>query len=164
MCIALAYLSKDTSKNRIMLTLIGLLALYNGTTQVRIIVIGAIVILFLGRDRIPFVVRLCSSTAAKFAADISYSSYLLHNLLLYPILLMLKRQAWFAGLDLNIQLTCAFAIIGAPVVFLSYLLFRFIERPGIEMGRKLSPDIVRYIRGKCHMLLGMRHVVRAIKS
>jgi peptidoglycan/LPS O-acetylase OafA/YrhL len=135
-----------------MYTAIGLLSLYNGAIQVRIIVVGAILVLFLDRDKFPFVSRVvsgvCSSAPARFAANVSYSTYLLHNMLLYPILLMLKQANWFTSLNLYLQQVCAFVIIGVPVVSLSYLLFRFIERPGIAMGRKLSPVIVDYARSK----------------
>lgn len=155
MCVALACLCRDNPRRRILLSAIALLSLYNATTQVRIIVIGAMAVLFLGRDRVPLVSRVCSSAPARFAADISYSTYLLHNMLLYPILLALKGQPWFAALDPYAQLAIAFVAIGVPVLAISSLLFRFIERPGIRLGRRLSPDIVGYVRSRWLTVFGL---------
>ncbi len=106
-----------------------------------------ILLLFLFLDEIRFVIpdwffsildafrTKLSSKSASFGADISYSFYLIHSMLIGIILQVLI--AFFPAFS-RIQI----AVLGfftniAVCVLLSYLLFRFVEKPFIEIGRRV---------------------------
>ena len=106
-----------------------------------------ILLLFLFLDEIRFAIpnwffsildtfrTILSSKPASFAADISYSFYLVHSMLIGIVLQMLI--ALFPHFS-RIQI----AVIGfftniAVSVLLSYFLFKFVEKPFIEIGRRV---------------------------
>ncbi|WP_152226696.1 acyltransferase [Pseudomonas sp. SCB32] len=73
----------------------------------------------------------------RWMGEISYSTYLLHGLLLWVVLRQLPRGA---GLDITqaIWFIPALAGTGCLLVLLSSLTFMLIERPGIRAGKRLS--------------------------
>ncbi len=82
--------------------------------------------------------NLLSSRVFKFLGDISYSVYLVHVMLLYMLLDLLLHWTYFveAGPALRFIIT-VFAI--TPIVFtVAHGLHKFIEIPGIEIGKRLT--------------------------
>jgi peptidoglycan/LPS O-acetylase OafA/YrhL len=76
----------------------------------------------------------------QFLADCSYSVYLLHG----TIGMAIARSIYAATSNAWLTLICAFAI----TIILSYLTYRFIEYPGIKIGKrlgKLQPDDYKYL-------------------
>ena len=82
-------------------------------------------------DRIPFR-RLVS-----FLADTSYGVYLSHPFFLLPIAALLLRYPAYAHLPAPARFAVAMLAVSSLCYPLSYLLFRFVETPGIAFGRRL---------------------------
>jgi peptidoglycan/LPS O-acetylase OafA/YrhL len=69
--------------------------------------------------------------------DISYSVYLVHLLLMPPIIAMLLHIPWCASLGLKHRFVI-FGLIVMLVVFpVSLILYYFVESPGIALGKRL---------------------------
>ncbi|GAB2662579.1 acyltransferase family protein [Arenimonas aestuarii] len=80
--------------------------------------------------------RLLSSTPLFKLGSVSYSTYMIH----FPIVYYagnLARQQGFGGTDME---TLAFvaAVSIPPVLLLSFLVYRFVEVPGIRLGATLA--------------------------
>lgn len=84
-----------------------------------------------------FAVRLLSCRIARFMGSTSYAMYLLHLLILIPIAAWLAESPWF----LISHWFFRFVVCAVLVVPLGYLgatvLYRFIELPGITLGKRL---------------------------
>jgi peptidoglycan/LPS O-acetylase OafA/YrhL len=80
-----------------------------------------------------------------FLGDISYSLYLVHFLVASFLLKMfsvtgIMPRLGFTGVSKSLILIGATLLVGIP---LSWLLYSFVEVPGIRAGRRLSPDLSR---------------------
>ena len=70
-----------------------------------------------------------------YMGDVSYSVYLLHLLIVIPIVALLLSNTQFADLPAVIRFIVASAII-LPITYgIAALLFKFIEKPGIQLGK-----------------------------
>lgn len=79
--------------------------------------------------------RLLGSRWGAFAADTSYSVYLTHVLVMVPVAGALCALPWFVHLPGAVRfLVLTGAVIG-PVYAVSWLLFRWVETPGIHAGK-----------------------------
>ena len=82
-------------------------------------------------------VRMLESRFMKWIGDLSYSIYLVHNLIIYPVLSRLAEFSWYTSLGNLSRFGVSLFLITPIVVGVSYLLFRFVEIPGINLGRKI---------------------------
>jgi peptidoglycan/LPS O-acetylase OafA/YrhL len=85
------------------------------------------------------VVRAVLETrVARVLADISYGLYLVHGFFVAGVGLLFARAPWFESLGLGgrIAVTIGFVLTGS--ILLSFALHWLIERPGIELGRRLA--------------------------
>ncbi len=73
----------------------------------------------------------------RFLGDTSYSVYLLHKLILFPVLYFLFHKIWFIEFNPGMRLFVAFLFVIIPLYLISYLLFRLIELPCIQCGRRI---------------------------
>lgn len=72
-----------------------------------------------------------------FIGDVSYSVYLLHLLIVLPVIAYLLSNTQFAELPSAVRFVAASAII-VPVTYgIATLLYRFIEKPGIKLGKTI---------------------------
>jgi peptidoglycan/LPS O-acetylase OafA/YrhL len=71
----------------------------------------------------------------RFLGRISYSFYLFHWPIFYLCAIAALRLKWLAGGDANL-VVCATSI--AVTLVVSALSYRFIEMPGIALGKRLS--------------------------
>ena len=72
-----------------------------------------------------------------FLGDVSYSVYLLHLLIVLPVIAHLLTGSAFADLAGPVRFAAAAAII-LPVTYgISLLLYRFVEKPGIKLGKTI---------------------------
>jgi len=79
--------------------------------------------------------RLLASPPLRWMGDVSYGVYLIHLLVLGPVVALLVRQA--PDLVPMARAGLAFAL-SAPLVYgLGWATFRWIETPGIALGRRL---------------------------
>lgn len=140
MALAYAYLSKDT-KRRIAWLFLVVISLYDASTRVQIIAAALTFMLMFDFDKNEFFNRLGSWKISKFFGDTSYSLYLLHLLIMYPILYFLFQQDWYFGLSTYVRFFVSLVIISPIVYGLSYLLHRIIEIPGILLGKKVAQRV-----------------------
>jgi peptidoglycan/LPS O-acetylase OafA/YrhL len=84
--------------------------------------------------------RICSSRPVVFSAEISYGVYLFHSLVLLPIAVFLMRHGMeHAQPFYRVGLLFALAF---PIIFaLAWLLYRYIEQPGIKLGKWIASKI-----------------------
>jgi len=137
MCLANAYLERTTDRFRRWL-LLGFFSLLGARLLVILCALFMVGILFTGLDRKGLVKRTLSGRTVKFFGDTSYSAYLLHSLMIPPILFLLFRQFWFLELPVSGRFLVALASAGLPLYIISYVLFLFIELPTIRLGRKVA--------------------------
>lgn len=89
---------------------------------------------------------ILTNKVSVFMGDVSYSVYLLHLLIVLPVIAFLLSNPQFAGLPSIARFMTA-SIIILPITYgIAVLLYKFIEKPGIKLGktiisRKLSKAI-----------------------
>lgn len=79
-----------------------------------------------------------ASRVMCFLGDISYSSYLLHLLVQLPVLGMLSYYDWYSQGSEMLRFGVALAATLPPVYLTSWVLYHYIELPGIRLGHTLS--------------------------
>jgi peptidoglycan/LPS O-acetylase OafA/YrhL len=79
---------------------------------------------------------ILSNKLATFMADTSYSVYLTHTLIAVPFTVFLSGFPFYVSLPSTVRFIILFLAV-VPVTYgLSWLLFNYIERPGIWIGKK----------------------------
>ncbi|MGO4742711.1 acyltransferase family protein [Serratia quinivorans] len=80
---------------------------------------------------------LLTNKISVLMGDVSYSVYLLHLLIVLPVIAFLLSNTQFAGLPSIVRFITASAII-LPVTYgIAALLYKFIEKPGIKLGKSV---------------------------
>lgn len=74
----------------------------------------------------------------RFLGDISFGVYLVHFLILLPMVATLNEVASFRVLSGNDKFILVSLLILPSVLFVSWLLHRWIEKPMIDLGRALT--------------------------
>jgi len=136
MAIAYAYLSKD-NKKKIAWLLLGAISIYGSQVQVVIIAAVLVFLLIFDPEKNELLSKIGNWKVFKFFGDTSYSLYLIHLLVMYPILYILFKQSWFLAQPDMIRFGISLAIISPLVYGISYLSFRIIEVNGIRLGKKI---------------------------
>lgn len=86
-----------------------------------------------------FPLYLIVNKATMFLGKLSYSLYLIHPpLILFMIPIYRQVYAW--PLPLSLKYVAAVAMTFAALVSLSYMSYRFIEAPGIRVGKRIARD------------------------
>ncbi len=78
---------------------------------------------------------ILTNKVSVLMGDVSYSVYLLHLLIVLPIIAFLLSNTPFAGLPPIIRFITASAIILPLTYGIAVLLYKFIEKPGIQLGK-----------------------------
>lgn len=78
-----------------------------------------------------------SNKLARFMGDTSYGLYLLHLLLLIPVAGWLASMPQFIQLPLAVRFTVCAALVVPPCYLGAWLLYRWIEMPGIALGKRI---------------------------
>lgn len=76
-----------------------------------------------------------------FLGDVSYSVYLLHLLIVLPVIALLLINTKFMEHISIFRFCIATIIIIPPTYMIGYLLYNIIERPGIQFGKSLVKRI-----------------------
>lgn len=74
---------------------------------------------------------------AQFLADVSYGVYLLHMLIMIPVLAWLCRIPAFLVLYRPLRFLVLTVLAGPVTYTLAWILFRLVELPGIRVGKAL---------------------------
>ncbi|TFG48249.1 MAG: acyltransferase, partial [Anaerolineales bacterium] len=115
MTIAFAYLSKD-QKTKGSWLILGLLSLFNAKIQVFIIFAIMVLMLFFDEDSKDFMAKVGSWKISKFVGETSYGLYLIHLMVLFPILHFLFQKDWFLNLSIYPRLLVSLVII-SPLAY-----------------------------------------------
>ena len=87
--------------------------------------------------------RFLGNRVSHFLANISYGVYLLHLLVLIPVLSRLNTIPWYAQRPSPLRFLLLGMIV-VPVTFsVAWILFRSIETPGIRLGKVLVNKLCR---------------------
>jgi len=136
MAIAYAYLSKENRK-KIAWVLLAAVSIYGSEVQVVIIAAVLVFLLIFDPENNELLSKIGSWKVFKFFGDTSYSLYLVHLLIMYPILYFLFEQSWFLAQSDTRRFVTSLLII-SPIVYASaYLLYRTIETNGIRLGKEI---------------------------
>ncbi len=135
-CVAIAYFFSN-ERQSISWLLLGFLALANVKVSVIGIVLFILFLLFFDEQKREWLNRCLSGRLSKFLGDTSYAVYLVHYFILLPILSFLFHQENYVALNPYFRLIIAFALTVIPVYSIAYLLYRFVEIPGIQLGRNI---------------------------
>lgn len=82
--------------------------------------------------------RVLSGAGARFLGDTSYGLYLLHLLWVIPAIAWLAAQPGFTALNVWVRWSIGLLLV-CPVAYLgAWLLHLCVERPGIELGRRVT--------------------------
>ena len=88
--------------------------------------------------QIPVISKMLSLKPMRFLGDISYSIYLCHILIVYPVVYGLIQSAHFLQRSPLERFSLSLLITMPIVILSSYILYRFVELPSIRIGKKLS--------------------------
>jgi peptidoglycan/LPS O-acetylase OafA/YrhL len=134
---AYAFLTKD-NKRKIGWLILGLISLYDSKIQVFIIALLLLLLLFFDEEGDELINKIGLSKLSRFIGDTSYAVYLLHIIVMYPILYILFQQDWYGSLAIYPRLLVSLLVITPVVYGLSYLIYWFIERRWILIGKGIA--------------------------
>ena len=80
---------------------------------------------------------LLGNRVAHFLADVSYGLYLLHLLILIPVLDVFLESNWYLRQQSVTRFLLLTAIAGPITLALAWILFIAVESPGIRAGKGL---------------------------
>lgn len=81
--------------------------------------------------------RVMSAPLSRFCGDTAYGFYLVHLLILLPVAGWLARQPAYVGSPAGLRFALCFVVVGAIAYALAWALYRWIEQPGIQLGKAL---------------------------
>jgi len=84
--------------------------------------------------------RLIVNSVTRFYGEISYSFYLTHPTLV-ALLVPVYRAIYSTHLSVTLQYGACLLLTLSCVTAISFLTFRFVERPGMRMGRRIIKQI-----------------------
>ncbi len=79
--------------------------------------------------------NILSNRISRFMSDTSYSVYLAHNLLLMPLAYWFYSFPWFVSQPGYIKFMTLFAVVAPLTYFVAFVLFKYVEKPGIALGK-----------------------------
>ena len=84
--------------------------------------------------------RFLGNSVARFLGETSYSVYLIHGFFISLAGGWFFRQAGFLSLDSKVRVAILTAVTATGSYSLGWILFRSVERYGIQVGRRLSTN------------------------
>ncbi|HCR0072954.1 TPA: acyltransferase [Klebsiella aerogenes] len=82
-----------------------------------------------------------TNKVSVFLGDVSYSVYLLHLMIVLPVIGMLLVNTTFMEHSAALRFCMATVIILPLTYIISYFLYKFIEKPGIKLGKLIVSKI-----------------------
>jgi peptidoglycan/LPS O-acetylase OafA/YrhL len=117
---------------------------YSRKAEVILFVVGLILAMMFYEDKedtlrinscLIFLKRILNNKVAAFMSDTSYSVYLVHALFLIPIATSLDKYSWYLSQYPVVRFLILLGIVIPPTYISAILLFRYVEKPGISLGR-----------------------------
>ncbi|NDY83458.1 acyltransferase [Orrella sp. NBD-18] len=102
------------------------------------VILGYLFFVAISFEKMPLVSPLLSLKPLRFLGDISYSIYLCHILIVYPIVYVLTQTADFLQRSPIERFSISLFLTLPLVILSSYILYRFVELPSIRFGKKIS--------------------------
>ena len=102
------------------------------------VILGYLFFVAISFKKIPLISPLLSLKPLRFLGDISYSIYLCHILIVYPIVYVLTQTQGFLQRSAIERFSISLLLTLPLVILSSYILYRFIELPSIRFGKKIS--------------------------
>jgi peptidoglycan/LPS O-acetylase OafA/YrhL len=102
------------------------------------VILGFLFFVAISFKKIPVISPLLSLKPLRFLGEISYSIYLCHVLIVYPIVYILIQAPGFLELASIERFAISLLLTFPLVIFSSYILYRFVELPSIRFGKKIS--------------------------
>jgi peptidoglycan/LPS O-acetylase OafA/YrhL len=81
--------------------------------------------------------RAMSAPLSRFCGDTAYGFYLVHLLILLPVAGWLARQPAYVQSPAGLRFLLCFVVVGAMAYALAWALYRWVEQPGIQLGKAL---------------------------
>jgi peptidoglycan/LPS O-acetylase OafA/YrhL len=85
--------------------------------------------------------KILSGPTGRFFGDISYAVYLMHSLILIPLLALLLKFDAYQNVRPVVRFGILFGLAVMIVIPCAFALHRGIEMPGIELGRRLASRV-----------------------
>lgn len=102
------------------------------------VILGFLFFVAISFKKIPLISTLLSLKPLRFLGDISYSIYLCHILIVYPLVYALTQAPGFLQLASIERFAISLLLTLPLVILISYILYRFIELPFIRIGKQIS--------------------------
>lgn len=141
-----AYLVSDRLKSALLLALAVCLATVHAPSMFQVIVVGMMLLInfptLFDKLKIAFFLRpienLLGGRFGRFVGDRSYSIYLIHMLVLVPVVTLLARLPWFV----HVHPFARFGIVASVMLAICYslasLIAVLVEKPGIVLGHRVA--------------------------
>jgi peptidoglycan/LPS O-acetylase OafA/YrhL len=86
--------------------------------------------------------RVLGNRITHVMADVSYGVYLIHLLILIPLLNLLLTLQWFASSAVIVRFLVAASLVTVSTYLISWSLHKALERPGIEIGKNAARAVL----------------------
>jgi peptidoglycan/LPS O-acetylase OafA/YrhL len=123
-------------------------AFYTAKGIVQVLLIGAVFCVFISGNTM---LGILGMKAVRRLGEISYSVYLLHGLVLSGVFAIAPVRNF--GMQSNGHYWLVVAVCGVLVIFVASLSYLLVERPGIDLGRKVAMKtqtrVAAWMRSRC---------------
>lgn len=116
---------------------LGLTAAICVLPMTKLVILMYVLFVLLAAGQAPMLTRFFSFKPLRYLGEISYSIYLSHLLLLTPIIYWLITKSSFVSFSPILRFLVAVLMTGPLITIASSLLYWFIEKPPIKIGRYL---------------------------
>jgi peptidoglycan/LPS O-acetylase OafA/YrhL len=97
----------------------------------------------LSRSLVKYLRMGLSTKIGIFFGEASYASYLLHLLIVIPLAAFLTTVPFYMHLNGVMRFFVCLITAAIPVYFFAWLLYLYVEKPGIKLGKKLISYLYR---------------------
>ena len=116
---------------------LGLTAAICVLPMTKLVILLFVLFILLAAGRAPILTRFFSFKPLRYLGEISYSIYLSHLLFLTPTIYWLITKSSFVSFSPILRFVVAVLMTGPLIIMASSLLYFFIEKPPIKIGRYL---------------------------
>ncbi len=98
--------------------------------------------------------KFLSNRLSRFLGDVSYAVYLVHILVMIPLLKLLCAFPWFVHQRSGLRFLLLTLVAGPPTYAVAWMLFQTLETRGIQLGKIIVDRLTgqRALLGSDHSL------------